>query len=67
MNGNKVIFDLGCTKHGQPLRLELHSDGSFDLIREAANQRDEPAFIRGLSRDQIAKIGRAAHTEVGAL
>ena len=65
MNTNKVIYEIGKTTHGQPLRLEMHSGGSYSLIREAANQRDDPAYIHGLSREQIRRIGDLAHLEAG--
>lgn len=67
MSNSKIIYDIGRTKLGQPVRLEVHDDGSFSLIRDAANQRDDAAFIHGLTRMQIEKIGRAAHIEIGAL
>jgi hypothetical protein len=67
MNVSKIVFDLGATKHGQPLRLELLGDGTYTLIREAANQRDDRVFIAGLTREHVRSIGSAAHTELGAL
>jgi len=50
----RVEYDLGRTRHNQPLKLVWEGD-AWHLIKEPVNQRDQVDRIE-LTPDQIAEI-----------
>jgi hypothetical protein len=65
---SRVEYDLGRNIYGQPVTLvrERSSAGawSWTLRRGAGNQRDDTAFIGGLTDKQIRQIGSLGLWEV---
>lgn len=69
MTPAKIEYAVGQTRHKQPLRLVKAKsyDGSVDwtLHRDEANQRDDRAFIAGLTDEVILAMAEAVKTERG--
>lgn len=63
----KIEYSIGKTRHNQPLRLVKARtyDGAVEwtLHRDEANQRDERAFIAGLSDEVILAMAEAVMQE----
>ncbi len=62
----RIEYHVGQTRHGQLLRFiqERGSDGvvSWTLRREAANQRDDSAYISGLTAEAIERMAEAVRS-----
>lgn len=67
MSPDRVEFNIGQTRFGQPLRLvfEKGSDGQrgWTLHRDAADQRDDSTFISGLDRETILRMAEAVNNQ----
>lgn len=64
MKPSRIEYDLGKNRHGQPLRLvQCQSNGGEEwiLYRDAANQRDDAAFISGLTLENLRDIAEIAN------
>jgi hypothetical protein len=62
MTPDKMEFKVGETVHGQPLRLVFERELGrevWSLHMDAANQRDDPAVIRGLPAEAIHRMALA--------
>lgn len=62
LTARRIEFDVGQTRHGQAVRLVREiRDGvpDWQLIRDAANQRDEGATVTGLTPEIIANMAKA--------
>ncbi len=67
MTPAKIEYAVGQTRHKQPLRLvkSRSYDGATEwtLYRDEASQRDDRAFIAGLSDDVILAMAEAVKAE----
>jgi hypothetical protein len=66
MSLRSIEFDIGRTKHGQPVRL-VYSKSScggmeWTLFRDQANQRDDSACVTGLTDENILEMAEAVKT-----
>jgi hypothetical protein len=56
---HSIVFKVGQTQFGQPVSLTKEIDGTFTIIKQAVNQRDETDVIRGLDAQTIRNMIKA--------
>ena len=63
MKPTRIEYDLGDNVHGQPVRLVCEATTgrgmAWTICRDQADQRDDSAFVSGLTRDQILNMAEA--------
>lgn len=59
MRPSKVEFEIGKTKHGNPVRLVRQQDGTWSIVLGPADQRDGTRSVDGLTYEQLNAIGEA--------
>lgn len=56
---HKIEFEIGETKFKQRVVLVKETDDSYTLIKHAASQRDDTAYVPHLTRDMIRNMLKA--------